>query len=143
MPRILVVDDDPAIRDLIKDLLAPGGHALDEAADGDEALAKVSKGLYDLIILDKHMPGLSGLETLSRLKRVPNAKGARVLMCTAADTLSDVDEALSAGADDYVSKPIDSRRLAEKTAKLCAASTVPADVPGGLSGLVGRLFGPK
>ncbi|MBI5247801.1 MAG: response regulator [Elusimicrobia bacterium] len=144
MSRILVVDDDEAIRDVLKDLLfGGGGHSIDTAADGDEAIKRVSKRPYDLIILDKHMPGLSGLETLSRLKKLPNAKGARVLMCTAADTLSDVDEALSAGADDYISKPIDTKRLAEKAAKWAAASTVPADAPGGLGGLVGRLFGPK
>ena len=144
MSRILVVDDDNAIRDLLKDLLTGGGgHVIDTADDGDEALKKIAKRRYDLIVLDKHMPGLSGLETLSRLKKLPNAKGARVLMCTAADTLNDVDEALSAGADDYISKPIDTRRLAEKAAKLAAASTVPADAPAGLSGLVGRLFGPK
>jgi len=144
MSRILIVDDDEAIRDLLKELLAGGGgHLIDGAADGEEALKKISARPYDLIVLDKNMPGLSGIETLSRLRKLPNAKGARVIMCTAADSLGDVDEALTAGADDYISKPIDSKRLAEKAAKWAAASTVPADAPGGLGGLVGRLFGPK
>ena len=115
---------------------------IDISADGDDAIAQVSARRYDLVILDRNMPGLSGIETLRRLKGIASAKGMRVLMCTAADTLQDVDEALLAGADDYIAKPLNSKRLMEKVAKLVGAPGGPA-AGGGFKGLLGRLFGAK
>jgi len=105
MARILVVDDETEIRDLIKDVLVVGGHSIETAANGAAALALLRGKRYDVVILDRNMPGISGIEVLAQLRRLPSCKGVKVMMCTASGTMGDVDDALSAGADDYLVKP--------------------------------------
>jgi len=101
--RLLVVDDEPALRESIARALTAEGYAVDTAADGEEALAAVALGEPDLILLDVLMPRLDGLEVTRRLRaqdsRVP------VLVLTARDGVGDRVAGLDAGADDYVVKP--------------------------------------
>ena len=101
--HILVVDDEPAVRDALERALRSDGYRVSLAGDGEEALAKVSGQPPDLIVLDVLMPRLDGLETSRRLRR----QGDRtpVLMLTARDAVGDRVEGLDAGADDYLVKP--------------------------------------
>src|SRR5687767_6768241 len=103
--RILVVDDEPAVRDSLRRALQLEGYEVDLAADGQEALDRLDGGGngIDAIVLDVSMPRLDGLEACRRLR----AQGSSlpVLMLTARDEVADRVAGLDAGADDYVVKP--------------------------------------
>jgi two-component system, OmpR family, response regulator MprA len=100
--QILVVDDEPAVRDSLERALRLEGYEISVAADGEEALAKLENGT-DAVVLDVMMPGVDGLQVC----RTMRASGDRtpVLMLTARDAVSDRVAGLDAGADDYVVKP--------------------------------------
>jgi two-component system, OmpR family, KDP operon response regulator KdpE len=106
--RILVVDDDPQIRRVMRVTLTAQGYEVDDARSGDEALEKVRHGGIDLVLLDMNMPGLGGLETC-RLIRADSE--VAIIMLTVRDAESDQVEALDAGADDYVTKPFRTQEL--------------------------------
>jgi two-component system response regulator MprA len=101
--RLLVVDDEPAVRDALRRALALEGYAVELAADGTEALAWLAAEEPDAVILDVLMPGVDGLVVCRRLRE----RGSRVpvLMLTARDAVGDRVAGLDAGADDYVVKP--------------------------------------
>jgi two-component system OmpR family response regulator len=101
--RLLVVDDELNIRELLSATLRFAGFDVDVAADGREALAKVEKDRPDLLVLDVMMPGLDGLSVLRRLRE--NALDVPVLLLTARDATEDKVAALNVGADDYITKP--------------------------------------
>jgi len=146
MARILVVDDETEIRDLIKDVLVVGGHSIETAANGAAALALLRGKRYDVVILDRNMPGISGIEVLAQLRRLPSCKGVKVMMCTASGTMGDVDDALSAGADDYLVKPLDLALMQQKVTRLCpppGAAPEPEPETGGLKGLLRRILPPQ
>ncbi|MEI2697875.1 MAG: response regulator transcription factor [Microthrixaceae bacterium] len=107
--RILVVDDDRAIRDSLDRLLALEGHRVTTAADGASALDRMRSGSVDLLVLDLMMPTVDGLTVC----RVLRAEGDRVpiLMLTARTETSDRVAGLDAGADDYLPKPFDPEEL--------------------------------
>jgi CheY-like chemotaxis protein len=117
MANILIVDDDVAIRDLIKEVLAAQGHVFAMASSGAEALALVAKTRFDLVILDRNMPKMSGLDVLKTLRASPATAKLKVLICTAAEMLAEVDEAFSAGATDYIVKPLDFAKLTAKVTR--------------------------
>ncbi len=121
MAHILIVDDEASIRDLIKEVLTMEGHTSEEAATGAEALDSVRKKRFDLVIMDRNMPKMGGIEAVKRLRASPASHALKVIMCTSAGMVNEVDEAFAAGATDYVMKPIDLKRLVEKVAKHCAA----------------------
>jgi two-component system, OmpR family, response regulator MprA len=102
---ILVVDDDQAVRDALRRALSLQGYSVEVAADGEEALATLSKNgtVVDLLVVDILMPGLDGLEVTRRLRADGNQ--LPILMLTARDQVSDRVEGLEAGADDYLVKP--------------------------------------
>ena len=108
--RVLVVDDERDIVDLIKYNLAKEGYDVAVAFDGAQALEKVKQG-SDLVILDLMMPVLDGFETCKRLKSDPKTSGIPVVFLTARS--GEVDEVigLELGADDYIQKPISPRKL--------------------------------
>lgn len=133
MARILVADDEESVRELVKMILEREGHSVETAAGGRDALDKLRAGRYALVVLDRAMPLMSGLEVLREMKADPALKDVKAIMCTAAGMMSDVDEALSAGAADYVVKPLDMKTLAEKVARHAAGA------PAGEEGLLGRL----
>ena len=101
--RILVVEDDPAVRDALERALSFEGYALDVARDGAVALSMIREGEYDLIVLDVMMPHLDGLETCRRIRA--GGDDIPILMLTARTAVDDRVEGLDAGADDYVAKP--------------------------------------
>ena len=102
--KILVVDDERAVRDSLRRALELQGYQVELAADGAEALAQLeANGQPDAILLDILMPGIDGLEVCHRIRRSGNA--VPVLMLTARDAVGDRVSGLDAGADDYVVKP--------------------------------------
>ncbi|MCE5334904.1 MAG: sigma-54 dependent transcriptional regulator [Desulfobacteraceae bacterium] len=106
---ILIVDDEPFQREMLRDFLLKDGHRIAEAANGETALQLISRNYFDLVLLDFRMPGLSGLETLKEIKRINPLIDA--VMVTAYGTVETAVEAMHAGARDYVTKPIDLEEL--------------------------------
>jgi CheY-like chemotaxis protein len=103
--EILVVDDDPANRELLARRLTRSGYAMTVAESGEAALAILVNRRFDLILLDLMMPGLSGLETLERLKASPRLRTIPVIMLSAADDIDTMVDCILHGAEDYVFKP--------------------------------------
>jgi two-component system response regulator MprA len=107
--RILVVDDDQAVRESLRRALILEGYEVELAADGTQALRSLSQSAPDAIILDLQMPDVDGLEVCRRLRALGDA--TPVLMLTARDAVGDRVEGLDAGADDYLVKPFDLNEL--------------------------------
>ena len=106
--RILVVDDEKEIRSLVASYLRSDGFDVVEAANGQEAVAAVSKRKPDLVVMDIRMPGMDGLEALQEIRRVSDVY---VILLTARAEETDRIIGLSVGADDYVTKPFSPREL--------------------------------
>jgi DNA-binding response OmpR family regulator len=106
--RILVVDDEPKIVQLVRDYLERAGFAVSTARDGNEALMRARQERPDLIVLDLGLPGLDGLEVTRRLRR---DSGVPIIMLTARHEETDKVVGLELGADDYVTKPFSPREL--------------------------------
>jgi two-component system, OmpR family, KDP operon response regulator KdpE len=100
--RILVVDDDPQIRRVMRVTLTGQGYEIDDARSGEAALEKIRDQQFDLVLLDMNMPGLGGLETCRAIRAQSEVA---IIMLTVRDAEADKVEALDAGADDYVTKP--------------------------------------
>ena len=113
--RILVVEDETALRESLKHDLGAAGHAVDVAADGEEGLYAALEYPIDVAIVDLGLPKVSGLDIIRRLRAA--GKTYAVLVLTARDSWQDKVEGLSAGADDYVAKPF---HFAELQARLSA-----------------------
>lgn len=114
MPRkLLLIEDDPATADFIAQGLSESGYIVDACADGREGLFLASEGVYDLIILDRMLPGLQGLPMLAAIRAAGVEAPAIVL--SALGTVEDRVKGLKAGADDYLSKPFS---LAELIARV-------------------------
>ena len=111
MSRIVVVDDDPDVRGLIEYMLVESGHEVTAFADGDEALRSMAAADPQIVLLDVMMPGLSGLEVLTRLRADVATKDLPVIMLTAKAQDADVDLGLALGADGYMVKPFSPREL--------------------------------
>jgi DNA-binding NtrC family response regulator len=103
--RILVVDDDPRVRESLNDLLIEDGYHVGLAASGEEAIAIAKEEIWDLILLDLKMPGMDGIETLKELKKI--IPEAEILMMTAYATVNTAVQAIKEGAFDYLVKPFD------------------------------------
>src|SRR5215211_8678511 len=110
-PRILIVDDNATNRDIIASRLKAHGYALAQAADGEEALAAVASIDPDLILLDVLMPKIDGIEVCRRLKGASDAPFIPIILITARSGTQDVIAGLDAGADEYLTKPIDQGAL--------------------------------
>ena len=108
---ILIVEDEDAIRDLIRINLTAAGFSCEEAEDGLQALAKAKAARPDLILLDWMLPGLDGLGVLRKLKADPALSTVPVLMVTAKSEENDVVLGLEMGASDYVTKPFSNKVL--------------------------------
>ncbi|MEA2093994.1 MAG: phosphate regulon transcriptional regulator PhoB [Pseudomonadota bacterium] len=111
MTSILVVDDDPAIREMVTLVLMQGGFEVIEAASALEARQTIRSRTPDLILLDWMLPGQSGYEFARSLRRDPSRKEIPIIMLTARDQDGDKVAALDAGADDYVAKPFSVNEL--------------------------------
>jgi two-component system, OmpR family, response regulator MprA len=103
--RVLVVDDDRAVREALRRALTLAGYEVQMAQDGEQALELVVQGVPDAVVLDVGLPGIDGLEVCRRLRRLGNR--VPILMLTARDAVSDRIDGLDVGADDYMIKPFD------------------------------------
>ncbi len=110
-PRILIVDDNETNRDILMTRLQAHGYELAQAADGEEALAAAKSLLPDLILLDVMMPKLDGIEVCRRLKGDPAMPFTPIILVTAKSDTKDIVAGLNAGADEYLTKPIDQAAL--------------------------------
>lgn len=110
-PRVLIADDNPQGVELLEAYLAETDYDIQTAADGDETLQKVHSWQPDLILLDVMMPKISGFEVCKRLRANPATRDVAVLMVTALDQHSDIDRAVEAGTNDFLTKPINKKEL--------------------------------
>lgn len=111
MAKILIIEDDLDIAELISFNVANAGHQVEIANSGEKGLEKLMIGCFDLVVLDVMMPGLNGLEVCRQVRRSAKTSRIPVIMVTARDSESDRITGLEAGADDYVVKPFSVREL--------------------------------
>ena len=108
-PRILIIDDEPSIRESLDTLLTLEGFSVSMAADGPAGMALISKSEYDLLLLDLALPGESGIDLLPRI--IEMQPDLPVIMITAFGTVGNVVDAIRAGAENFVQKPWDNEKL--------------------------------
>jgi CheY-like chemotaxis protein len=126
--RVLIVDDERANRQLLEIMLEPEGYEVATATSGDEALAMVARQAPDLIVLDVMMPGMNGYMVTARLKADPVTRAIPVLVLSSLDDRSSRAHGLGAGADGFLSKPVDRRELCDLVRTMLR--TTPAIEPG-------------
>lgn len=110
-PRILIADDNPQGVELVEAYLSGGDYDIQTATDGEDTLRKVREYKPDVLLLDVMMPKISGFEVCKRLKANPDTADIMVLMVTALDQPSDIDRAVDAKTDDFLTKPINKTEL--------------------------------
>jgi two-component system, OmpR family, KDP operon response regulator KdpE len=125
--RILVVDDEPQIRRIMRTTLTSAGYEVDDAKTGEEALEKVRYYRPDLILLDINMPGMGGIAACKELRMDPNVA---IVMLTVHNTEAAKVEALDAGADDFITKPFSTPELLARIRAILRRA--PATHTGGL-----------
>lgn len=113
---ILVVEDEPAVQELISSCLSRAGHRVQCAADAQEAYVSIREEMPDLMLLDWMLPGMSGVDLARRLRAEPKARDLPIIMLTARSTEQDRIIGLEAGADDYITKPFSPRELMARIA---------------------------
>jgi two-component system OmpR family response regulator len=121
--RVLVVEDEVRLAELLKRGLSEEGHAVDTAGTGEEALDWLDAAGYDAVVLDIMLPGMSGLDVCRTMRR--QGRATPILLLTAKDAVADRVAGLDAGADDYLVKPF---AFAELAARLRALQRRPADL---------------
>src|ERR1700760_658286 len=114
--KVLIVEDDSALRRSLRTTLGVLGFDVTEVSNGEDALVRLRMVDYEAVLLDINMPGIGGIETCRRIRR--SYTRIPILMLTVRDSEDDKVEALEAGADDYVTKPFQTRAL---TARIRAA----------------------
>ncbi len=127
LPRVLVVDDDRAVRESLRRSLEFNGYAVALAADGAEALASISGSVPDVVVMDVMMPRLDGLEATRALRKAGN--DVPILVLTARDAVGDRVEGLDAGADDYLTKPFALQELLARLRALLRRVVPHEDAP--------------
>ena len=123
--RVLCIDDDTRLFELIRDYLAPNGVVLVHAPDGAKGLAALGREVFDAVLLDVMMPGMDGLEVCRRIRQTSQVP---VLMLTARGDEADRVVGLELGADDYVTKPFSSRELVARMRAVLRRRGEPEDV---------------
>ena len=113
-PRVLIVEDEAPLVTMLRYNLEREGFAVDEAADGEEALLRIAEHRPDAVLLDWMLPLVSGLEVCRRLRRVPATRALPVIMLTARGEEDDRVRGLELGADDYITKPFSPRELVSR-----------------------------
>ena len=113
-PRVLIADDNPLNQELLEAYLAGKDYEIGFAADGAQTLEMVSSFQPDLILLAVMMPKLSGFEVCEMIKSSPQTKNIMILMVTALGEIGDIERAVLAGCDDYLSKPVNKLELLKR-----------------------------
>jgi two-component system sensor histidine kinase RpfC len=118
---VLVADDNPTNREVLGKILERAGHAVTLVADGDLALDALEAGQFDIVLLDRNMPGLSGLETLQAIRLMTRGRERLPVVMLSADvTVEGKKECLEAGADSFIPKPVEALRLLDELRTLTA-----------------------
>jgi two-component system response regulator MprA len=126
--RVLVVDDDRAVREALRRALTLGGYEVQLAEDGTQCLDMVAQEVPDAVVLDVGMPGVDGLEVCRRLRQLENR--VPILILTARDAVADRIDGLDMGADDYMVKPFDVGELKARLRALLRRSAPEGDAGG-------------
>ncbi|HEY6794214.1 MAG TPA: response regulator [Kineosporiaceae bacterium] len=111
MARLLVVDDDPAIREFVGDILELEGYTVRSVPDGPSALSAIAADRPDCVLLDVMMPGMSGHEVLAAIREADGGPGLPVVMLTAAADDAQAWQAWNGGVDYFLAKPFDADQL--------------------------------
>jgi class 3 adenylate cyclase/CheY-like chemotaxis protein len=127
-PRILVVDDTPANLKLVCEVLAAKGYAVTPATCGEEALGRIAEQVPDLIVLDIMMPGLSGYDVCRSVRANPDTALLPVVLCTSLDPHQERIHGIEAGADDFLSKPVNHHELLARIKSLLRIKTLQDNV---------------
>jgi two-component system sensor histidine kinase RpfC len=122
--RVLVADDNPTNREVLGRILERAGHVPTLVADGERALDALEAAQYDVAIVDRNMPGMSGSDTVKAM-RLTTATRVPVIMLSADVTPEARQESLQAGADAFLGKPVEAARLLQEVQNLCAARSQP------------------
>ncbi len=122
--RIIIADDSATNRQVVSKILERGGHTVAAVPDGEDVLDAIEEQDFDLVILDRNMPGLDGVATTRALRAIEAASGRRIpIVILSADATQEArDESLAAGVDRFLSKPLEATRLLEEVAQLCGPS---------------------
>jgi putative two-component system response regulator len=120
VPKILIVDDDPAFRNLLAGLLRTQGFEIVAAGDGQEALEQFSRCEADLVLLDVQMPRMDGFEVCRQLKKNPENRLTPVVLLTGLGATEDRIQGIEAGANEFLSKPVDRNELLARVRSLLA-----------------------
>jgi two-component system chemotaxis response regulator CheY len=119
--QCLIVDDSRVIRKVARRIVESLNFVVDEAENGEEALAKCKASMPDLILLDWNMPVMSGLEFITTLNRMPSDRQPKVVFCTTNSDALDIHKGIEAGAVEYLLKPFDQQTLFAKLQRIGAA----------------------
>jgi CheY-like chemotaxis protein len=122
--RILIVDDNATNLKLVAYLMKANGYEVDTALEAGAEVNAIGKHRPDVILMDIQLPGIDGLELTRRLKADPDTRDIVIIAVTAYAMKGDQDNALAAGCDDYITKPIDTRALPETIARHLAKRSV-------------------
>ena len=114
MKNCLIVDDSRVVRKIARKVLEDLGFVCTEAGDGQQALIDCMVQMPEVILLDWNMPIMNGIEFLRKLRQAPNGNFPKVVFCTTENDFSFVQEALKAGANEYIMKPFDSEIVQSK-----------------------------
>ena len=123
--HILIVDDEPHNRILLEVMLAPEGFELSTAANGEQALDMVAHHAFDLILLDIMMPGMDGYQVAARIKANPATRDVLIVMLSALDDRNSRMHGLTAGAEYFLTKPVNRVELCDEVRRLLAARIAP------------------
>jgi len=125
--RILVVDDEPQIRRVMRTTLTADGYEVSDARSGEEAVEMLGEERFDLILLDVNLPGMNGLEACRVIRSGTSVPDVAIIVLTVRNAEKDKVEALDAGADDYVVKPFSTPELLARIRAALRRALVPAD----------------
>ena len=125
--RIVVIEDEPDIREIIEHNLTREGYRVKSSGHGDDALRLAQEERADLMLLDLMLPGLDGLEICRQIKGNPDTQHVRIIMVTAKGEESDIVIGLGMGADDYVTKPFSPKELIARTKAVLRRGRLRAD----------------
>jgi two-component system, sensor histidine kinase RpfC len=134
--HVLVADDNPTNREVLSRILERGGHTATLVSDGERALDALETSHFDIALIDRNMPRLSGIETVQAIRLTTGARERLPVVMLSADVTPDAKrECLEAGADSFLAKPIEAARLLEELQTLCGAKVQEAARPIALTGM--------